>query len=191
MIIKVRKLTWAPVTSGGEGSAMVYTGGKVDSDKVVRVEQNEERNNSGFNADDHRIDRDNSINSATVNIELAKLTDELKQKALGYDVASGSTDMHVTDEAAPFLGVGFIHGDLYKGVESYTATWYHKVQFSRGSRNFNTKGDTVAYQTETINGEAMGVQLTEDGKTEFFVESGELATEAAALAWLKTKAGIS
>lgn len=194
MIIKVRGLTWAKVTGGGEGAGVTYTGGKYDPDKIVRVDQSEERSDVKFFADDHQIDRDNTINGASVSVELAKLPDDMKEDMLGY-VASGAgnnaTEYHVTDAAAPFVGFGFIHGEMYKGTASYKATWYHKVQFSRGQRSFNTKGETTAFQTESLEGEAMGVQLTADGATEFFVESGEFATEALARTWLNTKAGIS
>lgn len=189
MVIKVRGLTWAKYASGGDGAAVVYTGGKLDKDKIVRVDQSEERSDVSFNADDHRIDRDNSITGASVSIELAKLTDDMKKDALGY-VAGTDSELQVTDAAAPFVGVGFIHGEMYCGVASYHAYWYYKVQFSRGQRSFNTKGETTAYQTESLEGEAMGVQLTENGPTLFFVESGDLATEAAARTWLNAKAGV-
>ena len=189
MVIKVRGLTWAKYASGGDGAAVVYTGGKLDKDKIVRVDQSEERSDVSFNADDHRIDRDNSITSASVSIELAKLTDDMKKDALGY-IAGSDSELQVTDAAAPFVGVGFIHGEMYCGVASYKAYWYYKVQFSRGQRSFNTKGETTAYQTESLEGEAMGVQLTENGPTIFFAESGDLATEAAARTWLNAKAGV-
>ena len=191
MIIKVRNLTWAKVSGGGDGAAMTYTGGKVDRDKIVRVDQSEERSDVKFFADDHQIDRDNTITGASVSIELAKLTDDMKKDALGYVAGDGQNEMLVTDAAAPFIGVGFIHGEMYCGVATYKAYWYHKVQFSRGQRSFNTKGDTTAFQTESLEGEAMSVTLTDGGPTVFFAESGDLSTEAAALTWLKGKAGVS
>lgn len=193
MIIKVRGLTWAKVSGGGEGAAVTYTGGKYDPDKIVRVDQSEERSDVKFFADDHQIDRDNTINGASVSVELAKLPDDMKADMLGYvpEGQTNPTEYHVTDAAAPFVGFGFIHGEMYKGAVSYKATWYHKVQFSRGQRSFNTKGETTAFQTESLEGEAMGVQLAAGGATEYFVESAELATEALARTWLNGKAGIS
>ena len=189
MIIKVRGLTWAKYSSGGNESALVYTGGKLDQDKIVRVDQNEERSDVKFHADDHQIDRDNGINGASVSIETAKLTDEMKTDMLGY-VAGTGTEMLATGNAAPFVGVGFIHGEMYCGTASYRAYWYYKVQFSRGQRSFNTKGEQTAYQTESLEGEAMGVQLEANGPVVFFAESGEVNTEAAARTWLNGKAGV-
>ncbi len=193
MIIKVRGLTWAKATGGGDGSAVTYSGGKYDPDKIVRVDQSEERSDVKFNADDHTIDRDNTITGANVSLELAKLPADMLTDVLGY-VAEGSgnsaTGYHVTDAAAPFVGVGFIHGEMYKGEETYTAYWYHKVQFGRGNRSFNTKGETTAFQTESIEGEAMAVQLASGGPNIYFDQSQEFSTEAAARTWLNGKAGI-
>ena len=194
MIIKVRGLTWAVYSSGGDGDAITYTGGKYDKDKIVRVDQSEERSDVTFNADDHTIDRDNSITGANLSIELAKLPEDMLTAVLGY-VADGSgssaTGYNVTDAAAPYVGVGFIHGEMYKGEETYTAYWYHKVQFSRGNRSMATKGDTTAFQTETIEGEAMGVQLASNGPSIYFTQSKEFSTEAQARTWLNSKAGVS
>lgn len=190
MVIKVKGLTVAKVSGGGSGSAVTYTGGKVDRDKIVRVDQSEERSDVSFYADDHRIDRDNSISAASVSIELAKLTDDMKKDMLGYVEGTGGTELQATDAESPYVGVGFIHGEMYCGTASYRAYWYYKVQFSRGQRSFNTKGEQTAFQTESLEGEAMGVQLEENGSIVFFAESGEVATEAAARAWLNGKAGV-
>lgn len=189
MIHKARKLTWGPFTSGGDGSACVYTGAKVDSDKVVRVDMSEDAQKQDFYADDHRIDSDNSISGANVSIELAKLTDDMRTGVLGY--TESSSDILVTGNAAPYVGVGFIVGDVYKGTVTYRAYWYYKVQFTRGNRTFSTKGESVSYQTESIEGAAVAVQLSSGGPDVFYADSGELSTEAAAESWLKTKAGIS
>lgn len=189
MVIKVRKMTWAKITSGGNGSAMVYTGGQVESDKVVRVDQSEERSAVSFYADDHMIDHDNSVSAATVALELAKITDEMYEDVLGY--AKTTTELTVTANEAPYVGVGFIYGYKYCGEAKYRAYWYYKVQFGLGSRSFNTKGETTAYQTESLEGNAMAVQLESGGNDVFYAMSTELDTEAAALTWLRGKAGIS
>lgn len=189
MVIKVKGLTWAPVTSGGDGAAMVYGTGTAETDLIVRVDQNEERSDVAFYADDHEIDHDNSVNGATVSIEAAKLTDEMLEKMVG--MVKGTDSLSMTVNEAPYVGVGFIHGQIHKGNKTWKAYWYHKVQFSRGQRSFNTKGETTAYQTESLEGNAMAVKLSSNGDEEFFTESLALSSEAAARTWLNTKAGIS
>ncbi len=188
MIIGVKGLTYAPYTSGGDGSAVVYGTGVKDDDKMVHVDQSEERADDKFIADNKVIDRYNGIISASVAIELARLSEDVRTKILGH-VKNGSV-LSVTEDEAPFVGIGFIYWDRYKASNSFRAYWYHKVQFSEGSRSFNTKGENIEFQTESLEGEAMGVQLEADGKVTFY-EYTEVATEAAARTWLNGKAGIS
>lgn len=189
MIVGAKYLTWAPYYSGGNGSAVVYTtGGAAETDRVVRVDMSEDRADTAFYADDHRIDRDNSVISASVAIEAAKLSDAMRESMLGH--LKSSSVYTVTDAASPYVGVGFCLKDRYKGTVSYRAYWYPKVQFSEGQRSFNTKGESVEFQTESIEGEAEAVQVTSAGSWEFFYYT-DVETEAAALTWLKSKAGIT
>ena len=189
MIVGAKHLTWAPYASGGAGSAIVYgTGGTQEVDKVARVDMSEERADTGFYADDHRIDRDNSVNGASVSIELAQLTATMRESILGH--VKATNDYTVTDAASPFVGVGFCLKNRYKGTVTYRAYWYYKVQFSEGQRSFNTKGENLEFQTESLEGEAEAVQLTEGGAMAYYVYT-EAETEAAAKTWLTTKAGIS
>lgn len=188
MVIKVKGLTWAPWTSGGDGAACVYGTGHAEQDLIVRVDQNEERNTVDFYADDHRIDSDNSPSGATVSVEAAKLTDEMLEQLVGMVRKTDALSM-TTDEA-PFVGFGFIHGQIHRGVKTWKAYWYHKIQFSRGQRSFQTKGETVNYQTESLEGNAVAVTLTDGGPEEFFEESLALTSEAAARTWLNGRAGV-
>ena len=188
MIVGAKHLTWAPYVSGGDGSAVTYGTGTAEVDKVVRVDMSEERGDVDFHADDHRIDRDNSINSASVSIEVAQLTLEMREGMLGH--VKSSNDYTVTDAASPFVGVGFCLKERYKGTVTYRTYWYYKVQFSEGQRSFNTKGENLEFQTESLEGEAEAVQLTEGGAMAYYVYA-ENANEAAAITWLKTKAGAT
>lgn len=188
MIVGAKHLTWAPVTSGGDGGAMVYGSGTMEVDKVVRVDMSEERGDVAFYADDKRIDRDNSVSGASVAIEVAQLTPEMREGILGH--VKASTDYSVTEDASPFVGVGFCLKQRYKGAATFRAYWYYKVQFSEGQRSFNTRGENLEFQTESLEGEAEGVQLTEAGTIAYYVYS-EHATEAAAITWLKSKANVS
>lgn len=193
MIIGVKHLTWAKVSSGGDGSAMTYTGGQQETDLMVRADQSEERSEVQFYADDHAIDRDNSVTGANVALEVAKLTANMLTDLVGYEAGTGANpDLTLTDSEAPFVGIGFVHVERYKGAKTYIPYWYYKVQFSYGNRSFNTRGENLEFQTESLEGTAMAVQLTADGKNAFYTRpQTPLTDEAAAKNWLKTKAGIT
>lgn len=188
MIVGAKFLTWAPVTGGGAGAAVTYSGGALETDKLVKVDMSEERADTGFYADDHRIDRDNSITGATVSVEAAQLTADMRQGMLGHTVSSSTYT--VTDAASPYVGVGFCLKNRYKGAVTYRCYWYHKVQFSEGQRSFNTKGENIEFQTESLEGDAEAVQLTENGAFEYY-QYTEAASEAAAQTWLKGKGSVT
>lgn len=189
--IGVKGLTYAPYTSGGTGSAVSYgTGVKLD-DYMIRADVSEERADTDFYADDHKIDSDNSMTGATVALELANMTDDLEKALLGYTVASSqSGDLNITDAAAPFVGVGFMKKERFKGTVSYKGYWFYKVQFTRDSDNTNTKGANLEFQTESVSGDAMAVQLTASGDNIYYTTVRK-STEADVRTWLNTKAGIT
>lgn len=187
--IGIKSLTYATYSTGGEGGAITYTGGATLTDYMVRADLNEEREDTSFYADDHRIDSENGMTGISVSLELAALTDNMEKALLGYAAGTGN-ELNVTGNDAPFVGVGFIRKERHKGTVSYHAFWIYKAQFGKDSDTTNTKGESTEFQTETITGNGLGVVLASDGPTIFYSHIRE-TTEASALTWLKAKAGIT
>jgi len=158
------------------------------NDYMIRADINEERGDNPFYADDHKIDADNSMNGATLGLELANLTDDLEKTFLGY--VSATSDLDITDAAAPFVGCGFYRKERFKGAITYKCYWFYKVQFTKESDSTNTKGESTEFQTESISGDVMGVSLTSAGNVIYYTTSRK-DSETNAINWLKTKAGIS
>jgi len=187
--IGIKGLTYAPYTSGGEGGAITYgTGAKLD-DYMIRADLTEDRADVKFYADDHQIDAENSVTGVSVSLELSNLTDDLEKTLLGYAAGTGS-ELDVTADAAPFVGLGFIRKERFKGAITYHAYWIYKAQLSKESDTSSTKGDSVEFQTESISGNAMAVVLTSGGK-DIFYSHLRGTTESAARTWLNGKAGIT
>jgi phi13 family phage major tail protein len=189
MKIGVKKFTYATYASGGDGAAVVYSDGVMTDDRTVNVEYTTERDDASFYADDHRIEHDNSITGCNVALELATLTTDMMAKLLGWTVSG--TDYQETGEEAPYVGCGWIVTVKEDGARKYRAVWVYKVQFGMETDSVATKGQNMEYQTENITGAGMGVKLAEDGPDIYRVVSPANATLAAAVTWLKGKAGIS
>ena len=190
--IGIKCLTYAPYTSGGDGSAISYGTGVMLNDYMIRADVGEERVDVDFYADDHKIDTENSMTGATLALELANMTDALEKAFLGYvseSTASGA-DLLVTDAAAPFVGCGFYRKERFKGTITWKCYWFYKIQFNRDSDSTTTKGENLDFQTESVNGDALGVQLVNAGPVLYYAICRK-DSEANAIAWLKTKAGIS
>lgn len=184
-------LTYAKYVSGGDGSAIVYQGGKVKADYLCKVDIREDRADDKEYADGHRIDSDNRLNGSGLDLELANNDADIKKDVLGYLAGTADGELDVSEDDAPFVGIGFILCNRFKGVETYEGYWFHKVQFSTGGISSSTSREGAQWEHETINGEAVGVTLTAGGKVLHYAILDGQATEAAVRTWLNTKAGVT
>ena len=187
--IGIKGLVYAPYSSGGDGSAIVYTGGVALDDYMIRADLNEERSDVSFYADDHKIDAENGLTGVSISLELSNLTDALEKALLGYTDGTGG-ELNVTDKDAPFVGVGFTRKERFKGAVTYHGYWIYKVQFAKDSDSTQTKGDSIDFQTETLTGNAMGVKLTSGGDTIYYSHIRNTA-ESTVVAWVKSKGGVT
>lgn len=187
--IGIKGLTYAKYTSGGDGAAIVYSGGKKLDDYMARAEIGENRSDVKEHGDDHQIDSENSLDNVTLHIELTDTSEDIKKDILGHVEESG--DLIVTGDAAPFVGIGFICKNRFKGTVTYEAYWFYKMQFSTAGVTAETRRENTQFGHETINGTGSAVVLTSGGKDYYYAHKDGLATEALARTWLNTKAGIT
>lgn len=163
------------------GKAINYTGTPSNADVVLY-------------ADDGVAESDKSITNEGVSLEADDLTLKVYADLLGHTYTAESTTQGSEapesvavniDDVAPYGGLGFYRRRKKNGVLSFDAIWLHKVQFAEPTTNGATKAETVTFQTRTIEGTAYP---TNAGAMK---EEAIFTTEAAAKAWINTKAGIS
>lgn len=183
-------LTYAKYTSGGDAAALVYSGGKAKIDYLCKVDITETRDSQKEHADGHLIDSSNTLNETTVALELANNDADIKKDILGHVTGTGDA-LIVTEADAPFVGVGFILCNRFKGVETYEGYWFYKAQFSSGGISSSTRKDSEQWEHETINGTCLGVTETAGASAKYYEHLDGQATEAAVRTWLNGKAGIS
>lgn len=193
--IGMKYVVAAPISAETAGSAITYGTGMVIG-KAIQGNLSWERNDNPLYADDAIAENDNSVLSGTIEIGLDDLSDAARKMLLGeveVTVGTGNdatTEYETSDAAAPYVGVGYIRVRRKSGTTTYQAVWIHKVQFSEESEETQTKGESIEWQTPTINGKIMGVQNDSSLATNFR-RRATFDTEAAAKSWLNTKAGIS
>ena len=193
--IGMKYVVAAPIDTETAGSAVTYGTGFVVG-KAISGNLTWDRNDNPLYADDAIAENDNSVLGGNLEIGVDDLADTVRNKLLGekeVTVTSGntsSTEYETTDAAAPYVGVGFIRVRRKAGATTYQAVWFHKVQFSEESEEAATKGESIEWQTPTINGKIMSVQ-NDETLANNFRRRATFDTEAAAKAWLNAKAGIS
>lgn len=189
--IGIRDLTYATYSSGGDGSAITYTGGVMKHDYMVRGELTVDHSGTREDADDHMIDVDNSPTGVHLALELANLDADMLAPFCGMVAGSGTSEYSLTGADAPYIGCGYVTQNRFKGVITFGAVWIHKIQFHQDSMAVDTKGEQINFQHENVTGDGVGVQLTEGGAIVYYDVFTGGATLAAAETWLKGKAGIS
>ena len=189
--IGLKGLTYAKVSGGGAGSAVTYTDGATIADLMIAANVTLNRQDVKQYADDHLVERDNGMTSATIALELARLPAALKTGLLGFEASGSDADeLSVVEDPAPYVGFGYITKEVTNGVVSYVGYWHYKVQFGLNDDNASTKGENTQFQSANLTGESAGVQLTSGGKIAYYITKSA-ATEAAIRTWLNGMAGIS
>lgn len=192
MYITCKGLTYAKFASGGAGSAPVYTGGAVADNLTVKVDLNFQYAEGQDHADGVRIAHKKKMTGVTTAFELADLPSAIKKALLCW--TASSNDLIIDDSDPDYVGIGFYiwNEEPVTEDDQWICYWVYKEKFTVDTISVSTANDSISYQHQTINGAGVGVQLTEGGKMSFVVTNDEpLATEAAAVAWLKSKAGIN
>ena len=186
--VGIKALTYAKYQSGGDGSSIVYTGGVMLQDYMAKAELKENRSSQKEYADDHQIDGENVLSNVSLMLELVNNCESIKKDMLGH--IEDSDDLIVTGDETPYIGVGYITKNRFKGNVTYEPYWVFKIQMASDGVTAETRKENTAWGHENLSGDGLGVILTEGGKTCFYAHR-ELASESLATAWLKAKAGIT
>ena len=183
-----KKFTYAKYSSGGDGSAIAYTGGTMLDDYLAKVDITEERTDEKEYADGHLIDAEKIPTAVSMVMELVNNNSSIKKDVLG--LSEVSSELVLTETDPPFVGAGCLMANRHKGAVTWEGYWIYKIQFTHGGVSAETRRDRTAWQHDTINGTAVGVQMAADGDVCFYAHKDGM-TESAAVTWLKGHAGIS
>lgn len=84
-----------------------------------------------------------------------------------------------TKDIANYVGVSFYAPDKIEGETKYTCVFIAKALFGPPSMVFQTKGDSITFNTPTTTGEFLG----DDSEAEILLDTVICDTEADAIAW--------
>lgn len=187
--IGMRHPVFAPVESYEPGS--ISYGEGVVLGKAIGATLTLQRTDTSLYADDMKAEADNSVTGGTVSLELDDIKHEDAMKALGLikRTVNGKEVYSTSGQAAPYGGCGWIRERKINGVISYVVQWVHRLQLGQNTKNAATKGQTITYQTTTLDGEVLGAQVDESMET-FYVDEIPMETIAEAITWLDTMANV-
>lgn len=183
--IGLQYLICAPVTE--TKTAVTFKGGMVMS-YAIKVDLSIEINEGKLYGDNRVIENIKEFKSGKVTLNGDHLSYEVLSLILGHkleQLQSGGQKLTAKgDDEGKYVGVGFYSTAIKDGVKKYRAIWLHKVKFGIPNESLETKGDSINFQTPSIEGtiltDVLGV----------WKEEATFATEAAAKAWLDELADI-
>lgn len=182
----------APIETETPGAPITYKPGLVIG-KMIGANINYTRNSDPLYADDTIAEDDNSVVGGTISVNVDDLTDEAQVAVAGLVEEeaedAGPKVYRETGDASPYVGVGYMRVRRKAGVTSYVAYWVHKCLLAVTQEQAQTKGQTISWQTPTLEGQIMGVVINADGKTDFRIHT-TFTTQAEAKAWLDERANI-
>lgn len=193
--IGMKYLMYAKEQSYTAGSPITYATGKIFAHAISGTVTPNRRKNPLF-GDDVKIENDAGITDYTLALESDRLPIADRADLLGEEAVYDSstppvlTHYEVVDGNPPYVGFGYMRTTIEDNTPKFETFWFHRVQFSLDNESDGTKGEQIQWKTYPFTGTGFGVQIDSSMKTKFYAHM-EFTTEAAALAWLKARAGIT
>lgn len=160
------------------------TYGEVESvGKAIKSDISINSNNVKLYAEDAVAESDQSFKDGKIALEVDDLTVKMNGLLLGHTVSEEGELVANSSDIAPYVGMGFYCMTKKNNKIGYRAIFLVKVQFAEPNDNSETRGETVAFKTPSIEGTIM-TDANGDWKKE---ESFE--TEQEAIAYLDSKFG--
>lgn len=177
------------------GTAISYSTGKqlchaISADVTIN------RRDNPLYGDDTKIENDKGITDYSITFTGDDLPVSSWTELLGETEVKNSatppavTHYEVNDDNPPYVGFGYYRVLMVDNVKYYEAFWFHQVQFAKADESANTKNENIEWGTYQINGTGFGVELDNSGTVHMY-DHMRFDTESAAIAWIKTRAGIT
>lgn len=184
----------AKITAKPDNAMPTYSAGMVIG-KAIQAELSITRNSNPLYADDVVAEDDNSITAMSVSIGMDDFSEEA-QAYLGLlkeVTGTGADDKtyYETSGSADSAGLGYMRVRRKGGITTYQGVWVLDVLFGIESENSQTKGESIEWQTPTVNGQAAAHMITTiDTDNPIFRMKKNFTTAAACIDWLDEQAGI-
>lgn len=194
--IGCKYIAGSPITSEVYGALPTYGTG-FEIGKMISAEVSIETNDNPLYANDVIVENDRSFSSGTISLNVDDFGDTPQQSFIiqeqllpvkiveiaGVDVLrfKGSIE-------SPYIGIGFIKVRKLRGAKYYVATWLYKVQFAVPTDSTTTKGQSIEWQTPTIEGKIMTIDGYDD---DVYKDEANFTDLGEAVNWIKEIGNIS
>ena len=142
--------------------------------KAIKANITANSNDVKLYADDGVSESDKSFKDGNISLNVDDLTQKVYADLLGHEYKAANSEGNEPETVVASAD----------DKDSFLAKWLKKTQFSEPNDETDTKGETVTFQTPTIEGTVFQMS---DGT---WKEQAEFTEESKAVEWLNKKAGI-
>lgn len=175
-------------------SVVTYSKGGLLGKAIEFSASVEDGSNNNLYADDGVAESDRTFAGGTISLTTDDLFNEVSATILGVvpkELTVGDTTVKelIFDDTAvtPYLGIGIVVPKMNKQIISYRAIVFPKVMFSVPEDAATTKGESIEWQTKTIE----GTILRSDATGHPWKRETTVADEETAIAYIKQLLNIT
>ncbi len=148
--IGLDNLVYAPITNNKDGNEEYGT--PVSLAKAIKADISVENAEAILYADDGAAEDVKMFKGGKVSIGVDDIGTEKAKELTGAEIDKNGVLVSTDTDIAPYVALGF---RALKPNGKYRYFWLYKVKFAVPSINLATKGDSISFQTPTIEGSIM------------------------------------
>ena len=120
--------------------------------KAISADISVELNEASLYADDAECESIKAFKSGKLTLGIDDIGIDAAQDLTGASIDDNGVLVSTSDDLAPYVAVGF---RAMRANGKYRYFWLYRVKFSIPSTSLATKGDSIAFQTPSIEGTVM------------------------------------
>ena len=180
--IGLNNFRYAILTEAPDGTPS-YAGALTPA-KAISCNVTVNNNDAKLYADDSLVESDTSFNNGTVSIGIDKTDNTTMANLLGHTVVDGEMVRKTTD-VAPYVALARVITEMVNNALQYRVELLYKCKFSEPSQEDNTKGESVEFNTYTLEGTVNALANGKWSKTKTFTSKAE------AIAYIEAELGTT
>lgn len=145
--IGLKDLYYSIITEDSSGNETYGTPVKLAP--AISANLSQERSTAQLYADDQVEDDLDEFAKGTISLNVSAISDAVAAILTGSTVDSNGCLVDTDVDAAPYVAIGF-RSPTSKGKNRYV--WLYRVKFTVPNDSFATKGESVSFNTPTIEG---------------------------------------
>ena len=158
--IGLTNIWFSVLTEASDGTATYE--GATQLGKAVSTDFAPTTSDAKLYGDDALAESDSAATGGTLTLGITEDDDTVFAPLLGHEIDDETNEVvYTADDAAPYVGVGYILSKMVNGARKYKVDFFYKAKFKDMQVSQQTKGEQIEFTTPTVEG---NISVLADGK---------------------------